>query len=437
MKQQENCKANQHETGPSASTLTIMTTPAASAAAAKIMGAAAAAASSGRRRMTDAATATATAVQWLDVRGAGLSMLERLCLEECLLHHDDRHWIICGTHEAGPHKYLQQQSNGAVGGRCANHMDDDGGADTNNNAAAIVLGLSGKPNELLNMEIVRRDPIMTIKRFSGGGTVVLDYNSIWVSIIGRPPLPQDSPFVDNGAIAVSPFAGLTEIYPRPIMEWTVNVLYAPLFQRLDERNHRLASAATKNISTKNQGGRQQQRATLILDTKSCGAADNSGRTVSMPFVPVATASTPAESLPPPPANTSSSFRLHQNDYVFGNRKIGGNAQAIVKNGWIHHTSFLWDYHPDNMRYLQLPHKRPVYRGDRPHDDFLMRLSTTYPYLRPLDFIECLKEVAVASFADRGGVETTTTRTALATFQRVGGLNEFFATKSRNKVLDPL
>jgi hypothetical protein len=132
-------------------------------------------------------------------------------LEECLLHHDDRYWIICGTHEAGPHKYLSSSlpqqsygtntsSSGVAGGRRANKEDGD----ATNHAAAIVLGLSGKPTELLDVEMVRRDPIMTIKRFSGGGTVVLDYNSIWVSIIGRPPLPQDSSIHgdNNGAIAI-------------------------------------------------------------------------------------------------------------------------------------------------------------------------------------------------------------------------------------------
>lgn len=49
------------------------------------------------------------------------------------------------------------------------------------------------------------------------------------------------------------------------------------------------------------------------------------------------------------------------DYVFGNRKFGGNAQSIIKNRWIHHTSFLWDYEVRNMAYLKLPVRAPEYR----------------------------------------------------------------------------
>lgn len=50
------------------------------------------------------------------------------------------------------------------------------------------------------------------------------------------------------------------------------------------------------------------------------------------------------------------------DYVFGDRKFGGNAQSITKNRWIHHTSFLWDYEVKNMAYLKLPARAPEYRS---------------------------------------------------------------------------
>ncbi|KAL6978800.1 hypothetical protein U1Q18_020467 [Sarracenia purpurea var. burkii] len=49
------------------------------------------------------------------------------------------------------------------------------------------------------------------------------------------------------------------------------------------------------------------------------------------------------------------------DYVFGNRKFGGNAQSITRKRWIHHTSFLWDFEGKNMGYLKLPQKAPEYR----------------------------------------------------------------------------
>lgn len=49
------------------------------------------------------------------------------------------------------------------------------------------------------------------------------------------------------------------------------------------------------------------------------------------------------------------------DYVFGNHKFGGNAQAITNKRWLHHTSFLWDYDQRNMLALKNPSKQPKYR----------------------------------------------------------------------------
>ena len=57
--------------------------------------------------------------------------------------------------------------------------------------------------------------------------------------------------------------------------------------------------------------------------------------------------------------------------------MGGNAQSITSGAWLHHTSFLWDYINDHMEYLALPDKRPAYRGDRKHDDFLVKLKDVY------------------------------------------------------------
>ena len=47
------------------------------------------------------------------------------------------------------------------------------------------------------------------------------------------------------------------------------------------------------------------------------------------------------------------FSLREHDYVIDDRKIGGNAQTITKNRWVHHTSFLWRFNPSNMLYLQV------------------------------------------------------------------------------------
>ena len=55
------------------------------------------------------------------------------------------------------------------------------------------------------------------------------------------------------------------------------------------------------------------------------------------------------------------------DYVFDQRKFGGNAQSITGKRWLHHTSFLWDYRPEAMALLKHPPRSPKYREVRSSD----------------------------------------------------------------------
>ena len=48
---------------------------------------------------------------------------------------------------------------------------------------AIVLGISGKVEEMVHTEKHKKKPIPLIKRYSGGGTVVVDENTLFVSFI--------------------------------------------------------------------------------------------------------------------------------------------------------------------------------------------------------------------------------------------------------------
>lgn len=154
-----------------------------------------------------------------------------------------------------------------------------------NKIPTIVLGYSGKIDELLNVSKVNNDKITVIRRYTGGGTVIVDESTIFSSII------MNSKDAD------------TQPYPRNIMAWSDNNLYGPIFKRY---------------------------------------------------------------------NTS--FSLREHDYVFGDLKFGGNAQSIIKERWVHHTSFLWDYNPQRMEYLKMPSKKPDYRGERNHKDFLTKLK---------------------------------------------------------------
>lgn len=146
---------------------------------------------------------------------------------------------------------------------------------------AIVMGISGEIETLVNRQKLETCPIPLIRRFSGGGTVVIDENTLFITLICR-----------SDALAISPF-------PRSIMQWTGKHLYAPLIP---------------------------------------------------------------------------SFQLEENDYTIEGKKWGGNAQAITKDRWLHHSSLLWDYCPHKMDYLHMPSKTPSYRQARKHIDFLCRLQ---------------------------------------------------------------
>ncbi|CAM6085459.1 unnamed protein product [Calypogeia fissa] len=153
---------------------------------------------------------------------------------------------------------------------------------------AIVMGISGKPEQLLHVEKVVENRVCVIKRFSGGGTVVVDEGTLFVTFIcSRSAVPT------------------LRLYPRPIMSWTEQ-LYVPVFQDVP------------------------------------------------------------------------GFQLREHDYVFNDHKFGGNAQSIIKDRWLHHTSFLWDYQDSRMALLKLPQRAPEYRQARTHADFICRLRDFLP-----------------------------------------------------------
>ncbi|RMX63995.1 hypothetical protein KXD40_006501 [Peronospora effusa] len=154
--------------------------------------------------------------------------------------------------------------------------------------ATIVMGISGKPDQLLHQNAVKRDKIPVLKRFSGGGTVIVDHNTIFTTFICK---QKDFP-------KVKPF-------PRDIMTWSQQV-FAPFFSRICHK-----------------------------DLK---------------------------------------FSLREDDYVFNDRKFGGNAQSLSRGRWLHHTSFLWDFDPKNMEYLTNPARQPKYRQQRSHHEFLCPLK---------------------------------------------------------------
>jgi lipoate-protein ligase A len=191
------------------------------------------------------------------------SILDALRLEEALLRVDDRQFCLV-THGVLP---------------------------------AIVLGISGKVEELVDEERAERLGLPLIRRFSGGGTVVVDEETIFFTLIGG-----------------------GNWLPKELLKFTETLL----------------------------------------------------RPVFPPF-----------------------FSLRENDYVFDDKKVGGNAQYLAKNRFLHHTSFLYDFSPERMACLKHPVKEPIYRAGRAHKEFITTLKPYFPIKEIFD--EKLEEALTVFF----------------------------------------
>lgn len=289
------------------------------------------------------------------VRLARASVMQQLRLEEALLRSTTRSWFVVG--------WDPRSSSGA-------REDDDADTSTatppplaakpsssfayspqtpsddnqhNTTPPTIVLGISGKPAELIDLPLCvggsggsaggssdnqQSARPTAIRRFSGGGTVVVGPGTVLTSlIVSREDLERRK---------VDP-------YPHPLMRWTAKV-YARAFE-----------------------GRRAQPSP------------------QPPTTPTPTTPTPSPTL-----------TLNENDYCFGDLKIAGNAQAITGGRALHHTSFLWDWSDEHMRLLLPPKRQPEYRKRRAHGAFLTRVRDALPHAfpRPHDLSLALEEAVV-------------------------------------------
>src|SRR6187402_1346020 len=77
--------------------------------------------------------------------------------------------------------------------------------------ATLVMGISAKEHEVFDMELLNIKPLPVLRRFSGGGTVIVDEETLFLTFfIQKQHLPHIAPF------------------PLSILQWTAS-LYEPLF----------------------------------------------------------------------------------------------------------------------------------------------------------------------------------------------------------------
>lgn len=79
---------------------------------------------------------------------------------------------------------------------------------------AIVMGISGKVESLINREFQDRHRIPIIRRFSGGGTVLVDHNTLFFTFICNTSCTQ------------------VACYPSHVFEWSEKI-WRPVFQEVE------------------------------------------------------------------------------------------------------------------------------------------------------------------------------------------------------------
>ena len=366
--------------------------------------------------------------------------MERLSIEELLLRHDplNRCWGIIGIHEPTDNRILRPMSSSQSSNNTHNNGNDiDIDNAQPNKSCVIIMGIGGKPQQLINIPTAKQDGVLILKRFSGGGTVVVDHSSLWTTFIGR----NDTILVDS--IEIKPF-------PREIMKWSANVIFGRAFDSWngeismndDEEEETSSGGSSSNRRKKKKNGGKQ---TLVFQGKSCGLSGGFGESLILPDDIDDDDITTEEQEQQQQLSTQQlpSFQLKENDYVLGEKKIGGNAQSIVSSGFLHHTSFLWDYDDDNMNYLTLPNKQPEYRGNRSHDEFLVRLKDHYgsgagsggsgssSSMNKHSLFKHVKSATAQSFE----LEEMTLKDVLQIANdKFGGLQQWVDTKCRTKVV---
>ncbi|CAI9089754.1 OLC1v1024388C1 [Oldenlandia corymbosa var. corymbosa] len=133
------------------------------------------------------------------LRVKGMHILQQLMLEERLLRTTSDNWCII----------------------------NDGTEDRN-----IVMGASGRPAELLKIDSVLQDKVAVIRRFTGGGTVIVDHSTVFVSFIcNKDALPDVQP------------------YPGPIMSWS-SLIYDDVFRQVGDFS--LCENAANLVGMRNQ-----------------------------------------------------------------------------------------------------------------------------------------------------------------------------------------
>jgi hypothetical protein len=99
-----------------------------------------------------------------------VGIFDQLLLEEALYRGSSANWCV-------PNDEHSNRGSNAFSCRAVVNVGND--------PPAVVMGIGGKPHLLLDIPKVKASNTPVIRRFTGGGTVVVDKNTTFASIIGN------------------------------------------------------------------------------------------------------------------------------------------------------------------------------------------------------------------------------------------------------------
>ncbi|CAD51918.1 hypothetical protein PFAG_02486 [Plasmodium falciparum Santa Lucia] len=204
-----------------------------------------------------------------------------------------------------------------VNNTCEEMNESKGNECIFNNKKCVILGISNKiKDHIKDTNYIKENKISLIKRFTGGGTIYINKNSLLVSLI----LPHK-------------FEKNKKIYPSNITEWSYNYFYNTSKQIYDKTQiNNEKNSLNKNHILFNQYFNYYENDYVYKD-----------------------------------------YDEHNKNIIL--KKVGGNAQSFARNYFVHHTSYIWtcDYKEMNNILLN-PSKQPIYRNKRKHQHFLQSIK---------------------------------------------------------------
>nr|PVC53016.1 hypothetical protein MACL_00000376 [Theileria orientalis] len=241
---------------------------------------------------------------------------------------------------------------------------------------SVVLGLSGNPSDFIkNFKFCKDRGIKLIKRFSGGGTVLIDENTV------------TSSFIATHSFAPSLMA-------NQICKWTFDNVYRTFsmfkanFALVDGDfvvrmpNTGCSHSLTSGLHTPHSLTINDSSDTSLDITNSINATTNYGNTaVTSDSTTINAVNSETTTINDDNSDTNTSFDVKSrhnklkdggDDHVYF--KVGGNAQAFSKHSFVHHTCFVWEVSPLIEKVLLIPRRMPKYRRNRDHGLFLQSVS---------------------------------------------------------------